>query len=395
MRKKIFILLSRVPYPLEKGDKLRAFYQIRELAKNHDVYLCALNDSPVHPEAQKILLSYVKDMRVFTFSKLQVAFRLIKNIFSNKPFQVAYFYSRQTKNKINKYLAEVNPDHVYCQLIRMAEYTIHLDIDKTLDYQDAFSAGLLRRKKYASWIIKPFLTSEYNRVRKYEEKMANHFIKKTIISIPDRNLISSANKEEIQIIPNGVDYDFFDCKSTEKKFDVIFCGNMAYPPNDDAACFLIQEIMPLVWSSLPDAKVVIAGANPTGRIRRLASPQVTITGWVDDVRLYYSASKIMVAPLRIGTGLQNKILEAMAMKVPVIASHHANQAVRANHGEQILTAETQLEFAQQILSLLNNDSLYNHLIVNGLSFVKDHYDWSTPCKLLEKIITTPGFTGNS
>jgi len=388
-------LLSRVPYPLEKGDKLRAFYQIRELARNHDVFLCALNDSPVHSEARKILLSYVKELRVFTFSKLQVAFRLIKNIFSNKPFQVAYFYSHKTKSKINRYLAEVNPDHVYCQLIRMAEYAMHLDIDKTLDYQDAFSAGLLRRKKYAAWIIKPFLTTEYNRVRRYEEKMATLFIKKTIISIPDRNLISCPNKEEIQIIPNGVDYGFFDCKGTEKKFDVIFCGNMSYPPNDDAASFLIQEIMPLVWNSMPDAKVVIAGANPTGRIRRLASPQVKVTGWVSDVRLYYSGSKIMVAPLRIGTGLQNKILEAMAMKVPVVASRLANQAVRANHGEQILTAETPLEFAQQILSLLNNDPLYNHLTVNGLNFVKNQYDWSTPCKLLEKIITTPEFTGNS
>lgn len=388
-------MLSRVPYPLDKGDKLRAFYQIRELARNHDVFLCALSDSTVHPEARKILLPFVKELRIFAFSKLQVAFRLVKNIFSDKPFQVAYFYSPSTKRKINNYLDEAKPDHVYCQLIRMAEYARDLDIDKTIDYQDAFSAGLLRRKKYASWIFRPFLTIEYLRVRKYEEEMAKLFVKKTIISLPDRNLINSPIKEEIQIIPNGVDFDFFDCKGTEKKFDIIFCGNMAYPPNVDAAIFLIKEIMPLVWSSLPSARVVIAGAEPTERIRRLASPQVTVTGWVNDIRLYYSGSKIMVAPLRIGTGLQNKILEAMAMKIPVIASHHANQALCAIHGEQILTAETQIEFAQQILSLLNDNSLYNHLIINGLSFIKGHYDWCTPCKLLEKIIITPVFTGNT
>jgi len=384
-------LLSRVPYPLEKGDKLRAFYQIRELARNHDIYLCALSDSPVHPEARKVLQSYVKEFRVFKFSKFQVALRLLKNVFSKKPFQVAYFYSSITKKHINRYLDEVKPDHVYCQLIRMAEYARHLDIDKTLDFQDAFSAGLLRRKTYAPWLLKPLLTLEYRRVRKYEAEMAALFQKKTIISIPDRNLISYHRKEEIHIVQNGVDQRFFNLKAKEKKFDILFCGNMAYPPNDDAAHFLIQEIMPLVWNSLPDARVVIAGANPKFRVRGLASPKILVTGWVDDIRIYYSGSRIMVAPLRIGTGLQNKVLEAMAMKVPVVASHFANQAIRAIHGEQILTAGTPLEFAQQILSLLENEALYNHLSINGLNFVRNHFQWSIPCMKLEKIITTPAF----
>ncbi|HSV89395.1 MAG TPA: hypothetical protein VLH61_12210, partial [Bacteroidales bacterium] len=223
MRKKIFILLSRVPFPLDKGDKLRAFYQIRELSQLHNIYLCALSDSPVHPEAEKNLHPFVKEIRVFSFSKLQAALRLLMNLFSDKPFQVAYFFSRKTKNKIESYIAEVKPDHVYCQLIRMAEYIRSLDIDKTLDYQDAFSAGLLRRYKYAPWYLKPMLYMEYQRVRKYEETMAVLFRKKTIISIPDRNLFTYQGREEIQIVANGVDDEYFKKQTDAKIFDVVFC----------------------------------------------------------------------------------------------------------------------------------------------------------------------------
>jgi polysaccharide biosynthesis protein PslH len=394
LRKRIFILLSRVPYPLEKGDKLRAFYQIRELAKYHDLYLCALSDQAVHPEAEKTLLPFVKEFRVFRFGKCAIAARLVKNLFQRKPFQVAYFYSRATHKKIRDYITETKPDHIYCQLIRTAEYFKDQTIDTTIDYQDVFSKGLQRRLEIAPWYFKPLLKVEYERVKSYEAWVFESFTKKTIISYPDRELIPHPESNSIHVIPNGVDTGYFHPMEMEKDYEVIFSGNMAYPPNINGAEFLVREIMPLVWARQPLARVILAGANPSPRVRALSSEKVQVTGWVEDMRPWYARSKVFVAPMQIGTGLQNKVLEAMAMKLPVITSPLANKALKAMAGTELLIGNNPSEYAQQILSLLNDTEYCNKLTVNGLSFVTKQFQWDSICLRLEKIITAQGGTGN-
>lgn len=387
MRKRIFILLSRVPYPLEKGDKLRAFYQIRELAKYHDLYLCALSDQAVHPEAEKTLLPYVKDFRVFRFGKCAIAARMLKNLFHKKPFQVAYFYSKATHEIIRDYITEIRPDHIYCQLIRTAEYLTDQTIDKTIDYQDVFSKGLQRRMEVAPWYLKPALGVEYKRVKNYEARVFEAFTKKTIISYPDRELIPHPENKSIHVVPNGVDTDFFHPMKMEKDFEVIFSGNMGYPPNINGAEYLVHEIMPLVWARQPEARVLLAGASPSPRVRALSSERVLVTGWVEDMRPWYTRSKVFVAPMQIGTGLQNKVLEAMAMNLPVVTSPLANKALKAQPGTELLVGNNPSEYAQQILSLLSDIDLYNKLTISGLSFIKKQFQWNSIGLRLERIIT--------
>ena len=383
-----------MPYPLEKGDKLRAYYQIRELAKYHDLFLCALSDQPVHPQAEEKLFPFVKGLKVFHLKKAGIAARLVANFFSKKPYQVAYFYSKGIHREINNYIEIIKPDHIYCQLIRMAAYIENHPVDKTIDYQDVFSKGLDRRLNLAPWYLKPVFKSEYLRVKRYEHKVFDLFDKKTIISFPDRALIPHPDREKIHVIPNGVDTDFFHPLEAEKDFEVIFSGNMGYPPNINGAEYLVREIMPLVWKESPDAKVILAGANPGNRVRALASDKVKVTGWVDDIRPWYARAKVFVAPMQIGTGLQNKVLEAMSMNLPVITSPLANQALRAQVGTQLLIGNNPSDYAQQILSLLNHKEFSKTLSYNGLKFIHEQFQWSSICRRLEKIITTPGETGN-
>jgi sugar transferase (PEP-CTERM/EpsH1 system associated) len=383
-----------VPYPLEKGDKLRAYYQIRELAKYHDLFLCALSDQPIHPQAEQKLLPFVKELRVFRFGKMAVAARLAANFFSRRPFQVAYFYSKKIQKQINQYIEKTQPDFIYCQLIRTAEYLKDQAIDKTIDYQDVFSKGLDRRLQFAPWYMKIILKSEFSRVKNYEREVYDVFDNKTIISYPDRDLIPHPERDKIHVIPNGVDTDFFHPVEAVKDHDVIFSGNMGYPPNINGAEYLVHEIMPLVWAEKPDAKVIIAGANPSTKVRALASNKVLVTGWVDDIRLWYARAKVFVAPMQIGTGLQNKVLEAMAMKLPVVTSPLANQALWAKPGIELLIGNNPSHYAQQILSLLNDSNFSNKLSSNGLKFIIEQFQWSIICQRLEKIITTPGASGN-
>lgn len=388
LRKKILVLLSRVPYPLEKGDKLRAFHQIKELSASHDIILCALSDVPVGQAARAFLEPYVKTFYSFRLRRTDILWHLALNFFSDKPFQVAYFYRPAIQQKIHEIIQEHKPDYFYCQLIRTAEYLKAIQVKKTLDYQDVFSRGLYRRWQVAPWYRKIILGMEYHRVLRYEEMIFDQFDHKTIISYPDRDYIPHFDRDHIEVIPNGVDFDYFQPREAAKDFDIIFTGNMAYPPNINGAIYLVRRVMPIVWRDYPEARVVLAGANPSLAVRGLQSGNVMVTGWVDDMRDFYNRSKIFVAPMQIGTGMQNKVLEAMAMRLPCITSPLANDALNAPEGEAVLVGSDPQNFAKQIVSLLREPALRNHLAENGYRFVRSRYRWSKVCERLLEIITS-------
>lgn len=391
---RIFVLLSRVPYPLEKGDKLRAFHQIKELSRKNEIILCALN--PVRKLDKQKAFSAVQPY-CLSINFLDIPFiGRMWNIFiamlGRKPLQVGYFYNRRVAKKVKKLIAEYKPDHIYCQLIRTEEYVKNIPVPKTIDYQDVFSYGMKRRAEKASGIYKTIFQMEYKRLVDFEKKVFDVFNNKTIISIPDRDLMPTDKKEEIVVIPNGVDHDFFSPKKAEKKYDLVFTGNMAYPPNVDAAEFLANEIMPEVWKQKPEAKVLLAGASPDKRVQVLKSKQVSVSGWMDDIRDAYASAKIFIAPMRIGTGLQNKLLEAMSMKIPSITTPLANDALQAKDGKEILIGESTTELANQIIRLLNDTELYQTIEENGYSFVKDNYSWEEATEKLNQLIQNTPLT---
>lgn len=385
---RIFVLLSRVPYPLEKGDKLRAYHQIRELSKKNEIILCALNpDKKLNKQkAFAALQPFCRSINFIDIPLYKKAWNMSLAYFKGLPIQTGYFYNKKALKKINKLIEEYQPDHIYCQLLRTAEYVLHIKTPKTIDYQDVFSYGIKRRLGRASIFMRPFLNMEYKRLRKYEEKIFDLFDNKTIISFPDRNLIPHPDKNKIKVIPNGVDWEYFSPVKNEKTYELIFIGNMSYPPNIDAAEFLVNEIMPHVWKKFPDAKVLLAGASPHLRVSSLASKKIKVSGWLDDIREAYGSGKIFIAPMRIGTGLQNKLLEAMAMQIPCITTPLANDALQADEGKQILIGETAQELAECISKLLTDNALHSSLSVNGQQLVKDKFSWEEYTDQLHRII---------
>jgi glycosyltransferase involved in cell wall biosynthesis len=162
---------------------------------------------------------------------------------------------------------------------------------------------------------------------------------------------------------------------------------MSYPPNVDAAQFLINEILPLVKKRISDVKIQIAGANPSIMVRQLNSSNVTVTGWVDDLRNCYANSRVFVAPMRIGTGLQNKLLEAMAMGIPCVSTVLCNSALHAKSDEEILLGNTADEIADCIVKLLLYSKLREDISNNALAFVKNNFNWEINIKQLNNLIT--------
>ena len=382
---KIFVLLPRIPWPLEKGDKLRAFNQIKQLSKNNEVILCALNtDKKADKEAAfKALQPYCSSVNFIDLGKVSILFNLAMAFVKGLPIQCGYFYNRKAHKKIHDLIERHRPDMLFGQLLRVAEYIRNEKTPKTIDYQDVFSMGMKRRSEIASFYMKPIFNMEYKRLRRYEHDIFDDFDVKTIISIPDRDLIDHPKKEKILIVPNGVDHEYYSPKECEKKYDIVFTGNMAYAPNVNAVEYLAYQIMPIVWEKLPDTKLYVAGATPDPRVKKVASDKIIISGWIDDMRDAYAQSRIFIAPMRIGTGLQNKLLEAMSMRLPCITTNLANNSLHAEEGKEILIGNNEQELAQHIITLLTNKDKADTLAQNGYDFVHRVYDWEMATKIME------------
>lgn len=384
---KIFILLSRVPWPLEKGDKLRAYHQIRHLSLNHEVHLCCLSDRAVDPQAIRQLQSIVADVQVIRLKKIFIFWRMLRALFSSKPFQVHYFFQRAARRKVRHLLQTAQPNHIYCQLIRCAEYVKHLhEYQKTLDYMDALSSGLRRREQAAPFYLRPFIREEAKRTMAYENLIYDYFEGHTIISEQDRDLIYHPDRKKIAVIPNGVDTDYFRPVDGEKKYDLVFTGNMSYPPNVECALRLANEILPALNEIRPGVSLLIAGANPDAALLALRNPLITVSGWMDDIRLAYNASKIFIAPMRMGSGMQNKLLEAMSMSLPCITSSLASMGIPDSIRDTLIVAETNPELIQQTLHLLGQPSLREQLGKKGRTGVIDHFTWARTVGDLESVL---------
>lgn len=386
---RLFVLLSRFPYPLEKGDKLRAFHQLRILSKHHEIILCALHEEPIQSEWLNELRPYCTDIHSIKLDSLQQLIQLGGSVFNAEPFQVGYFFQPQAKKKIEALVKQHRPHVIYCQLLRTAKYVWDVkNIPRVMDLQDAFSKGIERRLQTDPWYLQPILRAEQKRLERYETEVFHEFDHCTIISEQDRNHLPFSGKERVTVVRNGVETGMFRPSFEEKDTDVLFAGNMGYPPNVEGAIFLATEVMPKVREQLPGTRLMLAGARPTKKVLELADHLTEVTGWVEDIRACYARSRVFVAPMNIGTGLQNKLLEAMSMQLPCVTSDLANNALQAVPDEEILIASSAEEYAAHIVELLRNEQKAAHLANAGHLLINDQFGWEAMTAPLLQVLQT-------
>jgi sugar transferase (PEP-CTERM/EpsH1 system associated) len=382
---KILFISSRVPFPLDKGDKLRAYHFIKQLNKNHEVLLFCLSEEKISELQTLELKKIASKVYIFHLSKANILFNLFKALFSGKPFQVGYFFSGNAKREIEILNSIHQPQAVFCQLIRTAEYAQNINPQlKLIDIMDALSKGIERRIPNEKFLFRQVLKLELWRLKKYENNISSKFDKSFIISQQDLGYLPKSLQNNCSVIANGVDYDFFyPSKNNSKKYDIIFAGNMAYPPNVFAVNFLVKEILPLLKTSFPNIKLLIAGANPTLDVLNLKSENTQVSGWIEDIREAYDSSKIFVAPMLTGSGLQNKILESMAMQLPCITSPLAAKALTNISKNVPFICENPNEYVSVISNLLLDDEQRVRIGEQGREYVIKYYNWSNIAKQLE------------
>jgi sugar transferase (PEP-CTERM/EpsH1 system associated) len=384
---KLVVLTSRIPYPLEKGDKLRIFHQIKHLAQSHEVCLICLNDSSEKIDTT-VLENLVSEFHVIPLSKWKIPFRMFFALFHKLPFQVTYFLELKNKKTIESIIQNFKAEHIYCQLIRTSEYVKDLfQFEKSIDYMDAFSAAALRRAQTTNGLQKVFWKIENERVKNYERSIFDYFNHHSIISSQDRNLLAIPSNKKITIVPNGVDTAHFKNPNRIKKYDLVFAGNMNYPPNIAAAIFLATEILPKVHAQFPKVTLLIAGANPSSDVLNLANEKVTVSGWMNDIRDAYCESRIFIAPMFIGAGMQNKILEAMSSELPVVTTSLAAQAFPEKNQSKLIEANSAFEFAKAIQYYLLNENAQVSDGKNNRLYVEEKYSWKISNKKLDQCLS--------
>lgn len=377
--KRILFVTHRFPYPPAGGAKVRAFHCIRHLAARNEVTVAA--PTRTSEEADAVAGLEAQGVRVISqrISKPAAALRVALNAAFGRPASMGFFRSPGVVRAIGRYLAQHNPDLIVVHCSSVAPYVAAAGgVPKALDFVDMDSQKWLDYRQFHGFPLSLAYLWEGMTLARAEARLAKAFDLCLVTTHFERETLETiAGPVPTAVIRNGVDLDFFAPSAERHDRDLIcFVGRMDYYPNEQAMVVFAGQALPLIRQRRPDAKLKIVGAEPTAAVRALERiPGVEVTGTVDDVRPHVRSAALTVAPLSIARGTQNKVLESMAMGVPVVASPLAARGVDAAAGEHLLVAEGPQDTAEKCLAILEDPKLREKLAAAGRARVESLYPW--------------------
>ncbi len=383
---KILFLAFEVPYPLDRGGRIKTFHYLKSLTCNHQVSLAALTrtrDCVENLDRLRAMLSLVDVYNIpINLSRLRKVRLALNSLWQMPPFVMSLYASPEGKQRVERLLNGDHFDLVYADHLHMAQYVPRQTRALTLLDQHNVESVILRRfADLQSWKpVQWFARLEHRKMSRYEPETCRRFDAIWVTTEVDQKLIAPwlLPQQHIEVLPIGVDTDYFQPGSREPDLHtLISVGTLSWPPNADGVLWFYNEVYPLIRKQVPNTKFVIVGANPPSAIRRLAEgPSVEVTGWVDDIRPYMARSTMMVVPLRGGSGMRVKILNALAMGVPVVSTSMGCEGIAVTPGSDILIADDGDTIEQQIVTLLKDQRLQRRLSTNGVRLVQKRYSWN-------------------
>jgi len=386
---KILFLTPRFPFPPIGGDKLRFFNIMKYLSKMHEIFIICFSDQKINPDLIKPYKDYFKKLDVVYLPKIKSYINCIIGLIKKRPLQISYYQSQEMVRLIQKRIGEEKFDAICCHLIRMAEYVRNYPIYKILDMTDAQSLNYLRSISYSkdTW----FLVSRFERtlVHRYEQAIWKFFDKNYVVSPLDCNYLKKFNNNmNIDVLQNGVDTEKYTFKLNDhSNKKICFIGNMRTFPNSDAVVWFCNEIFSLIKEKIPDIEFYIIGTEPKKCVRDLAKKKgVYVTGEVNNINEYIWNSAVSVAPMRAGAGIQNKILESMALGTPVVTTSVGLEGLECKPDRDLLVADSPQDFAEQVIRLIQDKELRMQISKNARKLIEEKYTWNKTLKKLDEII---------
>jgi len=387
---KFLFFANRVPYPPYRGDKLKIYNLAKRLSKSHELHLLTFAQSQEDLQYREELEKIFTQVHFVYLPKWRSALNCLTALWDTKPLQVLYFQSGAMKKKLKEVLAADSFDAIHVQHLRLSPYLKDRnDLPRILDMPDAFSMYWERRMKAQNNpLLKIFGSIECKRLLKYEQVMKSYNLS-LVCSLEDKEyLIAKHGIENIALLPNGVDLDTFRVGSHDYSHNhtILFTGNMDYAPNVDAVGYFVNDILPIIKQRHPEVKFVIAGQRPVPKVQALASDNIIITGFVKDLAAVYNSASVVVAPLRFGAGTQNKVLEAMAMGVPVVCSNVGFKGLGINSGDGAIMQTDAVAFAETVIKLLDSADSRRDVGTKGVNVIQSSFGWDGIARQLEKYL---------
>lgn len=398
-RADLLYLVHRVPFPPDKGDRIRNFHVLRFLSQHARVHLACLADEPVPDETLRSLSQYCERVTVVSLRPFHRFMRAASSLARGHTVSEGAFYSPQLSATLGTWARQTSFRAALASASSMVPYLdsealrnvpavvdmVDVDSQKWLDY-----AATSRRLKAMLYRL------EGRRLRRLEQALADRTRAVTLVSEAEVKLYRRFCSEgTVHAISNGVDLEYFrpNGVSSSSKDDntCIFVGALDYRPNVDGACWFCAEVWPEILQRCPNAKLLLVGRRPAPAVRRLTGQRgVEVVGQVPDVRPYLAGSSVVVVPLRLARGVQNKVLEALAMGKAVVASPQSLQGIRALPGTHLLSADSADEWVAATLRLFEDAALREQLGLAGRDFVQEHHHWD---QCLEPFATLLGLVG--
>lgn len=373
-KQKVLLITSRLPYPPFGGDKLKNFNLLKILSKHYKVVLVTITNEKLDDGTKKILKKYTDSYKVFEKSKVDFVFSASKTIVNREPLQVNYYYFNDVQQHINEVVKDV--DCIISTLIRTSKYVLNINKPKIFDMADSLGQNYKKSlSNVKSFFWKNIYKFESNRFVDYEKQTINKF---DITFLFNRQEIAYFNMpDKIKFIPHGVNEDLliYEKKNNFYNNSIAFFGKMDYQPNIDAVVWFVENVLDKLNK---DIRFIIVGGKPTQKILDYAKKykNVEVTGFVDDPYEILNSCMCIVAPMQTGAGIQNKILETMALGTVNIVSSLTATPIGAEDKKDYLVIDRSEEIADKINKMSINKTDFEFYKSNSRKFIKNNFTWS-------------------
>ena len=387
---RMFFICQRVPFPPDRGDKITTFNEIRHLSTKHEVHVFCLADG--RPDLDNIpgLRRYAQSVTAVPVLGSKSKLRALKAMFTGEPLSVAAFNESELHNAIRRQFTELRPDLIMVYSCNVAQYAEHFpQVPRIMQFAELDSSRWGQFARRSRLPLRWVYAIEQQRFFAYEQHIARTFSQALVCTATEqRDFERLIPGVPVSLVGNGVDLDYFCSKGIAKRpGSIVFTGVMDYFPNVDAVVWFCDKVLPIVQQQIPEAALTICGSRPTAAVLRLAKRRgVTVTGRVPDTRPYLDGAEVFVAPMRIARGIQNKLLEALAMGLPCVASEAAAVGTVVPDGLGILATDDPEEFALHVVRLLRDGAFRATMAGNARAAAELNYRWDVQLACLDRVI---------
>ena len=397
----LLFLAHRIPYPPNKGDKIRSYHLLKELARSYRVHLGAFVDDPDDRRYQGKLEALCESVFLADLHPLRARVRSLSGLLHGEALSVPYYFDRRMKAWVDDLLARSSLQRIFVFSSPMSQYVMDIQgrsMRRIIDFVDVDSDKWRQYAERKSWPASWVYSREGRQLLRYEKAVADRFDASVFVSADEAALFKRQAPEVsacVDFIDNGVDHEYFSPDRdypdpyTGDRPVLVFIGAMDYWANIDAVSWFARDVFPRIREAVANVQFFIVGARPTEEVLRLAAvPGVTVTGAVADIRPYLAHARAAVAPLRVARGIQNKVLEAMAMAVPVLATTAAMEGIEYDNPAGLQVADDARQFSSMAVQLLQGSP---HRMRESRRWVCQRYDWGINLgKMYELFESFPG-----